>query len=557
MAAKTGGQVLERTWKRGRGYALRFRVNGQREYLTLGFERDGWSRKRAEEALADILAEVRLGIWVRPKKQRRDTREQDEESEAPIFGPFARRLVASRKGQVGESQHNYESWGLMHLLPFFGDWPLVEIDIQAVDAYRHHKVQEGEARRRAIDRGKPMRDERNRILKPLSPSSINKTIDALQWVLSVALEYKHIVENPAVGRRRRLKEPHRPPVHLDTAEQIEALLDAAEELDRDPTLKLSERRAIVATLVLAGPRAIELGHMLWRDVDLANGRLFVGRSKTKAGLLEIKMLPVLRDILAAYKAHAPRSGHEDLVFPTGTGGRRDKDNLRSKVLAQVFARASEVLEQRGRVPLPKGLTPHKLRHTFASVLVACGEDPTSVMHQLGHTDPAFTLRVYAHLMRREPGERGRLKALVNGERVVAVPAPQAPVRVLNCTSYELPILRALGEHGGAARRGEIRAAVLAEVASLLGEFDCQPLPSGEPRWEARFDKARSNLREAGCLRADSPRGVWELAEAGIERLGRTDVVRLNGRLERATSVRCSAAGGESPPRTEAAPLEAP
>jgi hypothetical protein len=34
------------------------------------------------------------------------------------------------------------------------------------------------------------------------------------------------------------------------------------------------------------------------------------------------------------------------------------------------------------------------------------------MHQLGHTDPAFTLRVYAHVMRRSRQERAKLKALV-------------------------------------------------------------------------------------------------------------------------------------------------
>ena len=36
------------------------------------------------------------------------------------------------------------------------------------------------------------------------------------------------------------------------------------------------------------------------------------------------------------------------------------------------------------------------------------------MGQLGHTDAAFTLRVYAHAMRRDAGELERLKALVNG-----------------------------------------------------------------------------------------------------------------------------------------------
>ena len=38
------------------------------------------------------------------------------------------------------------------------------------------------------------------------------------------------------------------------------------------------------------------------------------------------------------------------------------------------------------------------------------------MAQLGHTDPKFTLRVYAHMMRRSTAERERLKALVRGDR---------------------------------------------------------------------------------------------------------------------------------------------
>ena len=36
------------------------------------------------------------------------------------------------------------------------------------------------------------------------------------------------------------------------------------------------------------------------------------------------------------------------------------------------------------------------------------------MGQLGHTDAGFTLRVYAHAMRREEGAKERLKALVEG-----------------------------------------------------------------------------------------------------------------------------------------------
>jgi hypothetical protein len=55
-----------------------------------------------------------------------------------------------------------------------------------------------------------------------------------------------------------------------------------------------------------------------------------------------------------------------------------------------------------------------LRHTFASILVALGVDPGSVMDQLGHTDPSFTLRVYRHGMRRDDAARKQLRALVGG-----------------------------------------------------------------------------------------------------------------------------------------------
>jgi hypothetical protein len=85
------------------------------------------------------------------------------------------------------------------------------------------------------------------------------------------------------------------------------------------------------------------------------------------------------------------------------------------VLRPVVKRADELLGERELVPLPAGVTPHKLRHTFASILIALGHDPAYVMGQLGHTDPKFTLRVYTHAMRRGPDERDR--ALVGGRSI--------------------------------------------------------------------------------------------------------------------------------------------
>ena len=61
-------------------------------------------------------------------------------------------------------------------------------------------------------------------------------------------------------------------------------------------------------------------------------------------------------------------------------------------------------------PLPDKLTPHSLRRTFCSLLYALGEDPGTVMDEMGHTDPALALRVYRQSMRRGEDEKAQMRA---------------------------------------------------------------------------------------------------------------------------------------------------
>ncbi|MDP2711959.1 MAG: site-specific integrase [Solirubrobacteraceae bacterium] len=301
-----------------------------------------------------------------------------------------------------------------HLLPYLARYRLSEITIETVDAYRRYKVTQSEQRQAALDNGTAERDASGKRVRPLSASSINKTIGVLQMVLALAVEYGHITSNAATGRRRRLKRPARRPIHLDSVEHIEVLLEAARQLDESNRWFTRGRRPAVATLLFAGPRAGELCGLRWRDVDLDQRRIHIGRSKTQAGLREITLLPVLHAELTAHKTTTPFSGLDDPVFTTSKGTPHCKDNLRERIVAPVLRRADELLAAHDRPPLPAGVSPHKLRHTYASILIAIGEDPASVMAQLGHTDPKFTLRVYTHLMRRDPEERQRLQALING-----------------------------------------------------------------------------------------------------------------------------------------------
>jgi integrase len=530
MAKKARGEVLVRDWKAGRGFALRFSAYGRRRYLTLGLECEGWTPERAQEELENVLADVRRGLWVPPRRgsgeggggvppqplgrgpARGGAVEPSIAGGEMLFGEFAPWALEVRRAHHGEAHERNLRWCLMHLMPFFAEWPLGAIDAEAVDAYGASKMEEGRRLRTAIDRGEPYRDDRGRVRLPLSAGSINKTIKGLAWFLGFAVQYKGLSGNAAAGKERLLKARRKPPVHLDTAEQIEALLDAAAELDRDPGHLCCDREAIVGTLIFAGPRAHELGYMRERDIDLANTRMFVGRSKTAAGLREIRILPVLHDILATHKVRPAAGDPDALAFPTGTGGIRDRSNLRERVLAEVLERADQLLRERGELPLPKGITPHKLRHTFASILVALGTDPAQVMRQLGHRSAAFTLDVYTHMMACSPEQRDRLKALVAGERRWG-PAP--PPR-LGAGAYQEPILRALNARGWSARRKDVITAVEAELAPRFGSRDLE-LVSGRPRWIADVDVARRRLLEHGLVIGGTREGVWVLTKAGVER----------------------------------------
>jgi integrase len=383
------GAVVEKRIRRGTSYALRFTAYGERRYQTLGTTEEGWNRAHAEDELQNVLADVRRGIWRPPAPPL----QMDGESD-PTFHTFASEWFNAHRGEWAPNTALDYKWQLRnHLLPFFARHRLSQITIVEVDRYRRGKVDEAS----------------------LSAESINKTITRLGQILEVAVEYDLIARNPVRvnPRKRKLKPAKQRPVHLDGVDQIVALLDAARELDLAAKSRTSGRYALVGTLVFAGTRDDEVGRALVRDLDLARSRLEVGRSKTAAGLRTIDLLPVLHDILSEHKANH-RGGLDELLFPTARGGRRDKDNINKRVLKPVLARADELLADRRQHPLPRGVTPHKLRHTYASVLIALGRDPRYVMEQLGHTDPKFTLRVYAHAMRFSEEDRARLKAFAEG-----------------------------------------------------------------------------------------------------------------------------------------------
>jgi integrase len=417
------GCVLERPSKQhGRVFQIRWRVNGgPARYETIGPDRDD-----AEQALVLKLAEVNRGTY----------RERREAS----FHAFASEWFAGHRSRLRPAAAERVRNDLeVHLVPFFGEYLVAQVGAELVERYVGAKVDERrhgdervadleQALAERVDAGLPvaalrgeLRDARR--ARGLSNVSINKTLTLLRQVLAAAVRYGYIDRNP-VDEVRRLKvaRKSKPFLQLD---QVDALVDATPAV----------HRPLVLTLLLAGLRIGEALALRWRDVELLADppRLSISRTWDPATRAEgaerrgvegpvkngeagtVTIGAVLLRTLLDHKARSRFDGDDDLVFPTAAGGHANPSNVRRRVFAPAVARANERLALDGRPPVAEGLTPHSLRHTYCSLLIAQGEDLSTVAAQMRHADLSTTLRVYTHVMKhRREGVAERLDEAIWG-----------------------------------------------------------------------------------------------------------------------------------------------
>lgn len=82
--------------------------------------------------------------------------------------------------------------------------------------------------------------------------------------------------------------------------------------------------------------------------------------------------------------------------------------------------------------------------------------------------------------------------------------------------YYKPILQSLKELGGSAPLAEVLDRVHDMMNGQLRDVDFQPLASDPalPRWRNAAQWARNAMAREGLLKNDSPRGIWEVSDAG-------------------------------------------
>jgi integrase len=475
MPRPPGVQITRNRRKDGSTtYALRVRIQGTDERIPLGNTEDGWDEIRVDQTRKQLLAKIELGQW--SPRHPAPSASSDEE---PTFRELATHWLDARRRNpaIRPATIQNNEWQLTrYLAPFFGELRPSEITTQAIKDYQHWIHRENEQIRQAAEAGAPLRDTRNGLLlRTLGNDSINKSLHTLAMVLDDAEDAGWIERNAARSPRVRAPAERRRRHGTLEVDEFLDLLDAADQLDRTrhsretlqkaslvrvlrdelnmPWKKIAARvgvaettaiylhgcigpnddpgfgvrRAIIATLGLAGPRVSELCQLDNQDLDLTKARFHIRDSKTEAGIRTVDIHPRLLDELTRHFARRGPAALDAPAFPTRNGTRRDKDNVRTRVVAPVVARANEIRQQRNQPQIRLQVTPHTFRRTYITFLIAAGHDLPYVQAQVGHANPALTLSVYAQVMRRPDRDelREEIRGLLNTPGVLDNPPTSA------------------------------------------------------------------------------------------------------------------------------------
>ncbi|MFC7536837.1 tyrosine recombinase XerC [Sphingomonas sp. GCM10030256] len=224
----------------------------------------------------------------------------------------------------------------------------------------------------------------------LGPSSAARELSAVRAFLRFAAE--EMGEAPQLPRTRAPRRPRTLPRPAAPDDAV-ALAEDAGEWASQPWIGARDT-AILLLLYGSGLRVAEAMSLTARDLPLGPTLRVVGkRNKPRV----VPLIPAVREAIADYVRQCPWpiAGKAPL-FVGARGGPLNADLVRRAVQAA-----------RRRLGLPDSLTPHALRHSFATHLLAGGADLRSLQELLGHAslsstqiytgvDAARLLDVYRH-----------------------------------------------------------------------------------------------------------------------------------------------------------------
>jgi integrase len=341
----------------------------------------------AQRWLDTVTADLMTGRYVDPRAGRTTLR---------VFGE---RWLAAQVFDV-TTRANVTSRLKVHVFPHLGDLELRAIRPSTVQAWVRGRVQAG-----------------------CAPSHVRVMLTNLSTILAAAVADGMIATNPCASPAVKAPRAERRKVEPWTVEQVRAI--AAAHPDR--------YRAVVALAAGCGHRQGELFGIAVDDVDFLRRTVRVRQqlklvkghpvlSPPKGGRERTVPLP---DTVAVALAEHLREHHAvevtvpwgdldgparttPLLFTTPAGAPVNRNRYNDDVWKPALRTAG--------VEPSRHTGMHQLRHHYASVLLDGGVSIRAVAQYLGHADPGFTLRVYAHLM---PDTEDRARAAIDAAHAAA------------------------------------------------------------------------------------------------------------------------------------------
>ena len=279
-----------------------------------------------------------------------------------------------------------ESLIRIHLVPFFGSKDLRELREVDLLAFVRRKLEDG-----------------------LAPRTIRNALAIVRRVLHLAQREGLVDRNPAA----RIGELMRRVGRQAATETEEAQFWRREEANRLIELARIHEPGFAPILVFffsTGARRGEALGLRWEDVDFEGRSIRIRRSITRGKVTTPKsgrgrtvamphsLAETLFDLLAVRRRDAMGREWGDVpkyVFCSEAGAPLDSSNL---------SRAWNRLRRRAQTKGIRPLKLHSTRHTWATLALASGKSIRWVADQLGHADPAMTLRVYAHVLHEEEAD---------------------------------------------------------------------------------------------------------------------------------------------------------
>jgi integrase/recombinase XerC len=195
------------------------------------------------------------------------------------------------------------------------------------------------------------------------------------------LDRRGLAHNPALATVRSPKLPISAPKPLTVTEAADALA-SVEEFANEPWIA-SRDLAILTLLYGCGLRLAEALGLTRREAPLAAGVMRITGKGNKERVVPI--LPIVAEAIAGYLALCPFAGTpEQPLFRGARGGA-----LNPRIVQR------RVVQLRQHLGLPESATPHALRHSFATHLLAGGGDLRAIQELLGHSSLSTTQRYTA------------------------------------------------------------------------------------------------------------------------------------------------------------------